>query len=155
VVPYFMLIGGMYLPALLSQRVLFIRTLIALTVGVLINYATFALFPTTLPRPALPTGDGFHLTWYRWLVSIDSPVNCFPSGHITAPAIGYWALAQEHLRWRWEFGLIFIPFALSILTTKRHYAMDPLGGLATAAIGVWASGRMLRSGIPERLRWVQ
>jgi hypothetical protein len=150
VVPYFALIGSMYLPALVRDRRLFWRALIALTIGALTNYAIFALWPTTYPRPPMPEGDGFWIGWYRWLVSIDTPANCFPSGHITAPAIGCWALAREHPRWRWPIRLAFVPFALTILTTKQHYVADLFGGLATAALGVLATRRMAARAEPPR-----
>ena len=144
--PYFILIGGMYLPALIEDGLLFRRAMVALTIGVLINYATFACWPTTYPRPIAPEGQAFYEVWYRWLTTIDTPANCFPSGHITAPAIGCWALAQEHPRWRWGISLAFIFFALSILTTKQHYAWDLLGGLATAWIGIVVTTRMTAHG---------
>lgn len=144
VVPYFMLIGGMYLPALVAERRRFIRTLLAITLAVLLNYSIFALWPTIYPRPPLPVGDGFAIAWYHWLTTIDTPANCFPSGHITTPAIGCRALAQEHPRWRWCIRLAFIPLAMTILTTKQHYVVDLLGGLATAAFGIWLSGRIIK-----------
>ena len=142
VVPYFVLIGGMYLPALLRERAFFWRVMMALTVGVLINYTIFALWPTTFIRPPAPTGTAFYDAWYRWLTTIDTPANCFPSGHITAPALGCWALARENSRFRWLILIIFIPFALTILTTKQHYVWDLFGGLATAAIGIYATRNM-------------
>ena len=144
VVPYFVLIGGMYLPAVVGDELLFRRTMVALTIGVLINDAVFALWPTTYPRPALPAGTAFYDGWYRWLTTIDTPANCFPSGHITAPAIGCWALSREHPRARWLVRLAFIPFALSILSTKQHYLWDLMGGLVTAAIGIVATRKMGR-----------
>lgn len=144
VVPYFVLIGGMYLPALLRDRLFFIRTVTALTIGVLINYTVFAFWPTTFVRPPAPTGTAFYEVWYRWLTVIDTPANCFPSGHITAPAIGCWALARENPWLRWWIVFLFIPFALTILTTKQHYVWDVFGGLATAGIGIFATRHMGR-----------
>ncbi len=142
VVPYFALIGGMYLPALIRDDLLFKRALVALTIGVLINYSIFALWPTTIIRPPLPEGGAFYDGWYRWLMTIDTPANCFPSGHITAPVIGCWALAQEHPRWRWAIRLVMVPFVLTILTTKQHYVWDLFGGLTTAVIGIVAANRL-------------
>lgn len=144
VVPYLMLIGGMYLPAFLREEAFFRRTMRALIIGVLINYTIFALWPTTMVRPPAPAGPAFYEAWYRWLMVIDTAANCFPSAHITAPAIGCWALARENPRYRWLIALIFVPFALTILTTKQHYVWDLFGGLATAAIGIFAMRRMGR-----------
>jgi hypothetical protein len=140
VIPYFALIGLMYLPAFVADRALFHRSLRALTIAVLINYAIFALIPTTYPRPPLPAGDGLGLSWYRWLTTIDTPVNCFPSGHITAPALGCWVIIREHPSWRVPTAIVFALLALSILTTKQHYVWDLFGGLATAWIG-WRLSR--------------
>jgi hypothetical protein len=142
VVPYFVLIGGMYLPAFVGDRSFFRRTMTALTVGVLINYTIFALWPTTIIRPPAPAGPTFYEAWYRWLTIIDTPANCFPSGHITAPAIGCWALARENPQRRWLIAILFVPFALTILTTKQHYVWDLFGGLGTAAIGIFATRTM-------------
>lgn len=148
VVPYFALIGGMYLPALIRDEWLFKRSLVALTVAVLINYTIFALWPTIIARPLLPEGVAFYDAWYRWLTTIDTPANCFPSGHITAPVIGCWALAQENPRWRWAIRLALIPFLLTILTTKQHYVWDLFGGLATAVIGILLSRHLLTRSAP-------
>jgi len=144
VVPYFALIGGMYLPALIRDDQRFKRSLVALTISVLINYTIFALWPTVIQRPPLPEGNAFYDVWYRWLTTIDTPANCFPSGHITAPVIGCWALAQEHPRWRWPIRLALIPFLLTILTTKQHYVWDLFGGLATAVIGIVLSRYLMK-----------
>ncbi len=143
VVPYFLLIGGMYLPAFVGDIVLFKRTLAAVTVGVLINYTIFFLWPTIFPRPPLPQGTMFYDDWYRWLTVIDTPANCFPSGHITAPAIGCWAMARQFPRWRLLTWLLFVPLSLTILTTKQHYAWDLFGGLGTAFIGIEATRGMM------------
>jgi len=142
VVPYFILIGGMYLPAFVYDRRGFSVALRAIVIAVVINNLVFFLWPTTYPRPLAEAGTEFYHDWYRFLIVVDTPGNCFPSAHITAPAIGCWALGQQYPRWRWVIGLLFIPFALSILTTKQHYVLDLFGGLATAAIGVLVALRM-------------
>jgi hypothetical protein len=140
--PYFLLVLGLFLPLWVRDRGLFRRTTVAFTVAVLLNIAVWTLWPTTYPRPPLPEGGGLTAFAYRWLCSIDTPANCFPSGHITSPAIGCWALAAERPHRRlWIWGA-FALLSLTILTTKQHYAVDLLGGLATAAVGVWMSGRL-------------
>jgi hypothetical protein len=139
VVPYFLLIGGMYLPALVPDQALFRRSLAALTVATVVNTLCFALMPTIYPRPPLPEDTGFPVSWYCWLTTIDTPANCFPSGHITAPAIGCWAVATQWPRCRpWLWGG-FALLALSVLTTKQHYVVDILGGAGTAWLGLRAT----------------
>jgi hypothetical protein len=143
VIPYFLLIGGMYLPALVPDRRAFSTAMLAILIGVVLNNLVFFLWPTTYPRPIAVAGDGIHSMIYGFLIAVDTPGNCFPSAHITAPAIGCWALGRQFPRWRWIIYLIFIPFALSILTTKQHYVLDLFGGLATAGIGIYAAKRFL------------
>jgi membrane-associated phospholipid phosphatase len=119
----------------------------ALTVAVLINYSIFLVFPTVLERPPLPTGDSLADELYRWLIGIDTPANCFPSGHITAPAIGCWFLARQRLRWWPAITVAYAVLAISVLTTKQHYAIDIAGGAATAAIGIATASRLRAHGV--------
>ncbi len=135
--PYLVLAGCIFLPLLLQDPQVFRRCMVALTCGYSVNLLIFAVWPTMLPREGLP--DGWHHAAFAWLYVVDTPANCFPSGHITAPFIAFHALATEHRKWR---GLLWLTFALlcpTILTTKQHYAVDLAGGLATGAFGVWLS----------------
>ncbi len=150
VIPYFVLIGGMYLMAFVHDDFLFKRCIIGFIIGMLINYSIFVVWPTTYPRPTLPTGTAFYEDWYRWLTKIDTPANCFPSGHITAPAIGCWALAREKPRWRLFIYAGFIPLSLSILTTKQHYVWDLFGGITTAVIGLVVANWWLNRASPSQ-----
>jgi hypothetical protein len=99
VVPYFLLIAGMYLPIFLRSDAALRESMTALTVAVLINYGIFLFFPTVIERPPRPDGTSLADGLYRWLIGINTPANCFPSGHITAPAIGCWFLARQRFRW--------------------------------------------------------
>ena len=145
VLPYFLLIGGMYLPVLLQSRARLLESMIALTVTVTINYSIFIFYPTVFERPPTPAGDGLAETLYRWLISIDTPANCFPSGHISVPAIGCWYLLHERSRTRGRWiTVVYAVLALSVLTTKQHYAIDILGGLVTATVGIILGSRLAR-----------
>ncbi len=135
--PYAVLLfADVVLPLFIRARAIFRDTVWAYAVAIALNFTVWALFPTTYPRPPLPQGDSLSEAAYRLLVAVDSPASCFPSGHITIPAVALWGLTREapHLaRPLWGgFALL----SLSILTTKQHYAVDLLGGLATAAVGV-------------------
>jgi hypothetical protein len=147
VIPYFLLIAGMYLPVFLRSDAALRESMAALTVAVLINYSIFLFFPTVIERPPLPTGDSLADGLYRWLIGIDTPANCFPSGHITAPAIGCWFLARQRLRWWPAITVAYAVLAISVLTTKQHYAIDIAGGAATAAIGIATASRLRARGV--------
>lgn len=140
--PYLLLACCVSLLLLLKSRAVFTRALVALIAGYSINLLTFFLWPTMLPRDGLP--GGVHEGGFAWLYSLDTPCNCFPSGHITAPLIAFYALAVEQRRWRTALWLIFALLCPTILTTKQHYFADLLGGLATGAFGIWISGLWMR-----------
>lgn len=145
VIPYLFLILGMYLFAFIDRRDDFFAALLALTIAVSINYSIYLFYPTVYPRPPLPTASGWVYDVYRWLVGIDSPANCLPSGHITTPAIGCWYLARHRPQLRWPLLALFTALALTTLTTKQHYVIDIPAGLLTAAIGVVLAERVVRS----------
>lgn len=144
VFPYLLVLAGVLLPAFLPDPQRFTHALRAMAIGTLANNLVFALYPTTYPRPPLPAGSSLDRMIYHWIVILDTPHNCFPSAHITAPAIGCWALARQFPRWRAPIWAIFLTLSLSILTTKQHYAIDWLAGLATAAFGL---------ALARRARW--
>jgi hypothetical protein len=130
--PYFLLVLGLFLPLGIRDRALFRRAMIAFTIAVCLNIAIWMLAPTIYARPPLPENHGLTEFAYRWLCSIDTPANCFPSGHITSPTIGCWALANA-----------LALLAPTILTTKQHYLVDLFGGLATATLGILISGKFI------------
>ncbi len=144
VLPYLLLVGGMYLPIFLNTPIVFIKSLYAIGFAVAINYSIFILFPTVYPRPPTPEVVDFTSAIYQWLVSIDSPANCFPSGHVSVPGIGFWYLARQHKKWTWLYGLIFILLVSTVLTTKQHYFIDIPAGLFTAIIGIMLAERFYK-----------
>ena len=100
---------------------------------VIVHAAIFAAFPTTYPRPIAPPFDS-PLTrgLYHSLCFADSPGNCFPSLHVSMAVL----LSLALCRCRPRLGRMFLGWSffiiLSTLTTKQHYAIDALGGLAIA-----------------------
>ncbi len=145
VIPYLILILGMYLFAFIDNRDDFFESLIAFTVAVCMNYTIYMIFPTTYERPVTPTDDGFSFAVYRWLVSIDTPANCWPSGHIATSALGCWYLARHHKRLRIPLLAFFSILSLSVLTTKQHYLIDIPGGMLTALVGILVAKKLSQS----------
>lgn len=136
VIPYYLLVGGMYLPIFLRNQENFYRALLALTITVLVNYTVFMFFPTTYPRPPTPETGGISLWFYNRLIEMDTPANCLPSGHISVSAIGFYYLLKENYRWRVAIVVCFVLLASTVLTTKQHYFVDVLAGLSTAIMGM-------------------
>lgn len=138
--PYFLLLAAdMILPFLIDNRERFVDMVRAYGVAIVLNMLTWSTFPTTVPRPETPLGDDVATQLYLTMMSWDAPVNCFPSGHITIPAVLVWAVGRERPSWRLPLWVWFAFSSLTILTTKQHYFVDLLGGLGTAAVGVAAS----------------
>ncbi|MBI2027155.1 MAG: phosphatase PAP2 family protein [Deltaproteobacteria bacterium] len=98
-----------------------------------IHFTIFFFFPTTMIRLAL-VEQNFTNTVFSLLRMIDSPVNCFPSQHVSLcflVACCFW-------HYRRNLSIVFFLWAtliaLSTLTTKQHYFWDVLGGLIVAAL---------------------
>ena len=145
--PYMvLLLADGVLPMLMRRDETFSRMLKCYAVTALLNIAGWVVLPVTYPRPPLPEGEGLSLWGYRTLVGIDTPLNCFPSGHISIPAVLCWALTTEQPRLRWPVWVGFALLAPSILTTKQHYVWDLVGGLAIAWMGIAVVRRWERRG---------
>jgi hypothetical protein len=103
----------------------------------------FTCMPTEYPRPDLPTGPALNDAAYRWLVSIDTPLCCFPSAHILVPVLGCAGLWLDGRRGGFVLPLALAVCTLSILTTKQHYSWDWLGGLGVALLGMLVAALLL------------
>ena len=142
--PYLLLVSGQVVLALrVRDRRIFRETLAAYFPAIAAAFLAFLVLPTRYVRPELPPGDSINAMAYRLLVMVDSPECCCPSAHIAGPAVIAWGAWRDGnwpgrcLPW------IFPPLALTILTTKQHYAWDLLAGMlvagASIAVARWRS----------------
>jgi hypothetical protein len=150
--PYaLLLLSDVALPLLLRTRRVFRDMLVAYGAAIPLNFLGWACFPTTYPRPAAPAASSLTGAAYALLVAVDTPACCFPSGHITIPALACWGVGREQPGLRPYLYGAFALLALSVLTTKQHYVVDVLGGLGTALAGValarWRAGKASPGGI--------
>lgn len=60
----------------------YFKILTAINLGMLISYAIYFVYPTTVPRPVFDAGSGLIGWLFKWLYSRDNPYNCFPSIHV-------------------------------------------------------------------------
>ncbi len=110
---------------------------------VIVHVLIFAAYPTTFPRPTVPSFEAPLIRGlYHSLCFADSPRNCFPSLHVSMAVL--LSLALHHSRPR--LGRVFLGWSfliiLSTITTKQHYALDAVGGLALACAAYYlAFGR--------------
>lgn len=91
----------------------------------------FIFFPTTYPRPPYPANEAWPVDMLlKLMASADTPNNCFPSMHVACTAMATWAMRNQGRRtytllWLWGCAIF-----ISTLTTKQHYVIDIVGGLA-------------------------
>jgi len=139
--PYIvLLLTDYFFPLMIKDRLQFYQTMRAYAIAAALAFACWALIPTTLPRDGIiPLGDTLSERTYRYLISMDPPNNCFPSGHITIPTVLFWSFSIQWPQYKKLIWITFIMLSITILTTKQHYVLDLIGGVLTGIIGIWIS----------------
>lgn len=95
-----------------------------------ITFIIFFFFPTSITRPNI-----YPVFWqqiYSILYTLDKPVNCLPSLHVSLALLAGFSIRKHSLIkkifiWIWVFFVCF-----STLTTKQHVVVDLLGGIILA-----------------------
>jgi membrane-associated phospholipid phosphatase len=109
----------------------YFRTLISISIGMLISYFIFFVFQTHVPRPALQGNDIF-TRLVALIYSRDNPYNCFPSLHVLESYLmikGIYACSERN-----KLATAFINFMaaaiiLSTLFVKQHVILDVFGAV--------------------------
>ncbi len=115
----------------------YLYSFLALT---LFSAAIFELWPTTYPRHLFPLPEGLDpLTHFAFttLRAADEPGNCCPSLHVSSVFLSVFLFIDDQrkkLPWFFLWGILI---ALSTLTTKQHYVIDVLTGIALAVVVYW------------------
>jgi membrane-associated phospholipid phosphatase len=118
-------------------RNLFRRSALAFGVAIGVSLICFAALPVTALHlradPAQLNAPGPSDWAVAAIYSIDPPFNLFPSLHISLTALAAFAVWKADRRYGalLFFGLALV--AISVCTTKQHFVVDVLGGLAIAA----------------------
>ena len=139
-----LLLAGPMLPLFIQSRQVIRRLIVAYLFCVPPAFLMFLCFPTHYPRPSIAPDRSLTGLAYEWLTSVDTPECSFPSGHILVPALGVWGAWLDRWRTRWLVLGAVVVTAPTILTTKQHYLVDLIGGLAFAAVGSILSSRRTR-----------
>ncbi|MBX9404023.1 hypothetical protein K4L06_22220 [Lysobacter sp. BMK333-48F3] len=148
--PYWaMLATGPALALAIRERALFYATLRAFALAAGLNAAVWLAWPTRIARRPLPDGlDAWTEAAWRALYALDGPHNCFPSGHITIPAVAAVGFAAQYPRARGAVAVGLAALAPSVIATGQHYAWDIAGGLLTATLGLLLAGAPLWRAVP-------
>ncbi len=146
VFPYLLLLScDLILPCLIKQRDLLRIGLRGIGISSIYSCVIWLIYPTTYPRPTLEIlslgklQDSFSMPVYEFLIMLDAPTNCFPSGHVTLPAVLFWTLSKQNPKNAPRYAIILFVLTLSILTTKQHYILDIIGALCCASLSIYST----------------
>lgn len=101
----------------------------------------FLLIPTICVRPEV-TESGFWNDAIRFLYSIDTPDNLFPSVHCLEAAFSFIAVRKNPAvpKWYRVFSFFFaIAICVSTLTTRQHLLVDVFAGVTLAEASYYLS----------------
>jgi membrane-associated phospholipid phosphatase len=139
VVVYWSILPMGLLPVfVVADRDVFRRVALAYSVTIAVALAIFVVFPVSSagfrPDAAAYSDAGFAGWLLRLLHVLDPPLNLFPSLHL---ALAFLA-ALAAVRVRSPLGAVALIWtlciAVSVCTTKQHFAVDAVAGLALAAL---------------------
>jgi hypothetical protein len=138
VVVYWSILPMALLPVfVVADRDLFRRVALAYAVTITTALVIFVVFPVTSVglRPDAPAfaDSGFAGWLFRLLHFLDPPLNLFPSLHLALAFLAALAAVRAGSALGaaaivWTLGI-----AVSVCTTKQHFAVDAIAGLALAA----------------------
>jgi membrane-associated phospholipid phosphatase len=130
--PFYAAIFVMGMAGFRSKR-LFHRSLVGVLATIVVGAAGHLLVAAEYPRPTLPSPPpDASFAFLAWLQAVDPPGNVFPSLHVAQTS----AIALVLRRDRPVLGGLAVVMAamlaLSTLTTKQHFVVDVVAGLAIA-----------------------
>lgn len=104
----------------------------------------FMLYPTTYPRPSYPPVENVVVNFFMSLVGgLDTPKNCMPSMHVAVATLGAYSARHLPPRYVLFYSLWALAIMICTLTTKQHYVVDILGGIAVVGLVAFLDWRML------------
>jgi membrane-associated phospholipid phosphatase len=128
--PFYVIIFNLIALAI-PTRDTFFRTLRAIAYAFVVCCISFVAFPSTYPIPPIPTSTHpWNAELLTFIRGIDVPNNTFPSSHVALSFACALGVFRGNKRWG-SFALVLAAcLAISIVTTKHHYVIDGIMGLA-------------------------
>lgn len=118
-------------------------TVVSFLLATSLAYVIFLSFPVRMDlRPEITFLPGTVASITRFYYFIDLPYNCFPSLHVTYPAIATIMLWQTHKRMRWVMLAMTITVAVSVVLVKQHYIADVLAGFLNGWSSSWVGRKI-------------
>lgn len=113
----------------------------------LVSCAIFWIYPTTYPRDLFPVPDDVGMATRYAFISLretDTPANCCPSLHVSSVFLSAFLYIDEQRKYFLMFLVWGLAIAASTLTTKQHYAVDVVAGIAIAVVHYFVFHRWAR-----------
>ncbi|MGG7057016.1 phosphatase PAP2 family protein [Clostridium nigeriense] len=117
-----------------KDRKRYLRTLMAIYIGMCICYVFYYLYPVEISRPVIDNN-----TIANKIVNIiyenDRPVNCFPSIHVlNTYIIMRFTKVKDNKSWFYYTNIIGILIMLSTLFIKQHFILDGVVAIILAEV---------------------
>jgi hypothetical protein len=146
---YFILPYNLWYPFILvslfylcfKDRKTFYKTVIAIDIGLIICYAIYIVFQTTVERPELAGGDIF-TRLVAFTYAMDPPYNCFPSIHVLTSYLVIKAYLRGEISSKFIRSIIHISGTTIIISTlfvKQHVILDIAGAVILGDITLYIS----------------
>lgn len=134
----------------------YIRSIITICLSLPVLYLCFILYPTTVSRPVVDSYNSITTFITYTVFKVDTPVNCFPSGHcLLCFILLFSVLFDEKLTKCFRVICIFINILIIISTlfTKQHVIIDVIGAFVLAFIMYYIISNLSRlDGIKNKLK---
>ncbi|MBI3070761.1 MAG: phosphatase PAP2 family protein [Deltaproteobacteria bacterium] len=144
--PFYVIIFNLIALAI-PHRDAFFRTLRAIGYAFVICCVSFVALPSTYPIPAIPVSTHpWSAELLAFIRSIDVPNNTFPSSHVALSFACALGVFHDNKRWGVVALVLAACLAVSIVTTKHHYVVDAIAGLAVGYAAYWFAFRTAHNG---------
>lgn len=123
-----------------KDKEVYIKTLVALVISIIIMHFIFIVYPTMVNRPVVDSFNSLTTLILYITFKSDTPVNCFPSGHcIICFIIIFTFLRSENITVKIKTLIITlnILIVLSTLFVKQHVIYDVVASLILTLISYY------------------
>lgn len=128
----YIFIGTIFI--LLKDRRKYIRTLLAIYIGMCICYIVYYLYAVQIDRPVV-VNKGLSNILVNMIYKGDKPVNCFPSLHVlNTYFIMRYTKKEYGKRWYIYTQIIGILIIISTLFIKQHFIVDVISAIILVEI---------------------
>ena len=109
------------------------------SIGTVIGFCTFVIWPLNIQRPDF-AGERFGEALMRRVLAVDQSANCFPSFHTFFAVLGAMVVAQRSDSFAATIAAALLAggVMISTITTGQHYFIDVAGGGGLAVFSYFA-----------------